>query len=351
MTRSVPALEIAFSQAWSARDWCESHAVLAVSGGADSIAMLRAAVAIKNSGGGSGRLFVAHLDHGLRGVAAATDAEWLRTLCQRLRLPLEIGKADVAAIAARHGDGVEAAARAARYDFLQQTAERLGARFVAVAHTADDQIETVLHRILRGSGMDGLRGIPVFRILSPSVTLIRPLLAVRRRDVLEYLAEIGQGYRTDASNADLRWTRNRLRHELLPAIRQYYRGDVDVALLRLSRQAGETHSLISSFAAPLASECVTIEHAGPESPIPRQVCRIRIRCETLATQPSLIIREVCKQVWQQAGWPRQAMSHDHWQLLAAIVSGVTHPSIVTLPGHVRAFRNGGEVVLERQGLP
>lgn len=351
MTQPVQSLETAFCQAWPPQDWCESQVVYAVSGGADSVAMLRAGMAVKNHSGGQGRLFVAHLDHGLRAGAAAGDAEWLKTLCRRLGVPLELGQADVPAVAAAQGDGLEAAARTARYDFLQQTAERLGARFVAVAHTADDQIETVLHRILRGTGIDGLRGIPAFRALSPSVTLIRPLLGVRRRDVLDYLANIGQDYRIDASNADLRWTRNRLRHELLPAIRKYYHGDVDAALLRLSAQAGETQSLISALAAPLASECATFEHSPPQSTLQQQVYRIRIRCETLADQPSLIAREVCKQAWQQSDWPRQAMGYDQWQLLAAIASGEMHPLIVNLPANVRASRDGLEVVLERQGLP
>jgi tRNA(Ile)-lysidine synthase len=351
MTQPLHPIESVFLQAWPPDDWRESHVVFAVSGGADSVAMLRAGLAIKHRCGGQGRLFVAHLNHGLRGQASADDTEWLKILCHRLGVPLEIGKADVAAVASEQGDGLEAAARTARYEFLQQTAERLGARFLAVAHTADDQIETVLHRLLRGTGIDGLRGIPVFRALAPSVTLTRPLLGIRRRDVLNYLAEIGQDYRTDASNADLRWTRNRLRHELLPAIREYYQGEVDDALLRLSVQAGETQAFISTLAAPLAGECVTFEYSPSQHEAHQQVCRIRIRCEKLADQPSLIVREVCKQAWQHSGWPRQAMGFDQWQLLASIVSNESHPSIVNLPGNIRASRDGLEFVLERRGLP
>jgi len=345
-------LETRFYEAWPAHDWCDSHIVLAVSGGADSVAMLRAAAALNARSGGTGRLFVAHLNHALRGGDSDADAEWLSVLCERLEIPLEIGRADVAAIAKRQGDGLEAAARTARYDFLQNAAERLGARFVAVAHTADDQIETVLHRILRGTGIAGLRGIPASRPLSPSVSLIRPLLAIRRRDVLDYLAAIGQNFRTDASNADPRWTRNRLRHELLPALRDYYNADVDAALLRLAAQAAETQELIAGVADQLAGECVTIEFGPPPaSNEMRPGSRIRIDGRRLADQSALIVREVCKAAWQKAGWPQQAMGFDQWQQLAELIGRESNVLAVNLPGSVRAYRDGPDLTLQFGGLP
>jgi tRNA(Ile)-lysidine synthase len=346
------SLETALLEAWPASEWRDLHVALAVSGGADSVALLRAAVAIKKDVGGRGRLFVAHLDHGLRGAASSDDAAWLKSLCSNLEVPLEIGRADVAAIAALQGDGTEAAARTARYDFLLQTAEKLGARFVAAAHTLDDHLETILHHILRGTGLDGLRGIPAVRALSTSVALIRPMLSLRRRDVLEYLAAIGQDYRTDASNAELRITRNRLRHELLPAIRQHYPGDIDFNLLRLSHQAFEAQELITSIALPLVDECVTVEFAADRTGAgEKQVWRVRIRCTDLARQPPLIVRTVCKIAWQRSHWPRQAMGYDQWQQLAALVEGETHMPTVNLPGNVHARRDGDVITLDRGVLP
>src|SRR6185436_2040927 len=106
---------------------------------------------------------------GLRGSTADTDEAWMKALCARLQYPLEVGRVDVAAIAAGQRDGWEAAARSARYDFLTAAAERVGARFVVTAHTANDQVETVLHRILRGTGIDGLSGMARVRPLSASV--------------------------------------------------------------------------------------------------------------------------------------------------------------------------------------
>ena len=133
------------------RDWDDVSLLLAVSGGADSVGLLRAMVELKGSG--AGRIFVAHFNHALRGAESDADAAFVSELCQRLDLPCETGTADTAQLARDEGDGLEAAARGVRYAFLRATAERLGARYVVTAHTADDQAETILHRIVRGTGV------------------------------------------------------------------------------------------------------------------------------------------------------------------------------------------------------
>ena len=333
------ALEAAVARAWPPPNWQDSNVMLAVSGGPDSVAMLRAVLAMKQRDGGPGRLFVAHLHHGLRGTAADEDQAWLVKLCVQCQVPLETGRADVAAAAMGQGDGYEAAARSARYDFLRATAEKVGARLVAVGHTADDQIETVLHRILRGTGLEGLAGMPRVRPLSPSVSLIRPLLETRRSDVLRYLEVIGQDFRTDASNADSRWTRNRLRNELLPAIREHVNADVDGALWRLAVHAREAQQLISDATQELAARCVTVASAT-EDPV------VRIDCRPLIDQRPLLIREVCKVVWQRAGWPMQRMGFDEWQQLAAMTIRDHPTKAINLPGNIRACRQGDFLVLE-----
>ncbi len=317
-------MENRLAECWPAREWCDSHVVLAVSGGPDSVALLRAMVSLKAGVGGRGDLYVAHLNHGLRGSEADADEAWLKSLCDKLRLPLQTTKVDVTKIAAEQGDGWEAAARTARYEFLRQMAERVGARFVATAHTADDQVETVLHRILRGTGLEGLGGMAPFRPLSASVVLARPLLAVRRREVLEYLSAIGQDFRTDASNKDTQWTRNRLRNELLPHLREHFNSKTDTALVNLATQANEAHRMIASFAANIARDCVVANPA-----------QVRIDCGKLAGQPAIVVREICKLGWRKAGWPEQSMGFDQWQQLAALADGAVSQRI-NLPGNVRA---------------
>ncbi len=332
MSDDATNLEAAFLEAWPADQWRDLHVVLGVSGGADSVAMLRAAVAAKQRAGGAGRIYVAHLNHGIRPVEAAEDAAWVEQLSQTLGVPWEVGAADVPALAENRGDGLEAAARDARHTFFRQTAERLGARFVAVAHTADDQAETLLHRIVRGTGLAGLAGMPVVRQLSPTTMLVRPLLGVRRREILRYLTEIGQDYRVDATNADRRFTRNRLRNELLPQLRSDFNSDVDSALVRLAQQASETNQFITAVAEQLVERAIVIS-AG----------QLRIDCQQLAVQPPLLVREACRLAWSAVGWPLQNMGFDQWQQLHSLIASTATFGSLNLPHGIRAERRGDSV--------
>jgi tRNA(Ile)-lysidine synthase len=323
---------------WPAAQWRDTHVVLAVSGGADSIALLRAIVAIKAMTGGGGAIYAGHLNHGLRGAEGDSDEAWLKDLCCQVGIPFESANVDVASLAAEQGDGIEAAARQARYDFLRQTAERLGARFVVTAHTADDQAETVLHRILRGTGLAGLAGISRFRPLSSSVTLVRPMLATWRSDVVEYLRQLGQSYRSDASNDDTRYTRNRLRHELLPLIRQHFNSKADGALVQLAIQARDAQQVIESIAGKVANECVIVEYTGDGAA--RFGRHLEIDCTRLANEPPVVVREVLKSAWIAANWPLQSMGFSQWQLLADLAGENCHHSVANLPSNIQVRREG-----------
>jgi tRNA(Ile)-lysidine synthase len=332
MTVSFATLETALTAAWPAESWRDVNVLVAVSGGADSVALLRALVSVKQASGGAGRMFVGHLDHGLRAYSAG-DAAWVAELCERLGVPCEVGAADVTALAADQGDGVERAARDARYEFLRETAERLGARYVATAHTQDDQVGTVLHRLLRGTGLSGLAGMPKSRPLSPSVTLVRPLLAVSRGELLEYLQQIGQEFRSDPTNTEEQFTRNRIRRQLLPLLRSEFNPDVDAAILRLAAQADEAQQVIAELARKLLAECVSVS-----------VGRFEINRAPLASHPPHLIREVCKLAWLAAELPMQSMGFDEWSRLAALIGGST-PTSLNLPGDVTARRNGDRIVI------
>jgi tRNA(Ile)-lysidine synthase len=334
--------EQALADAWPPHNWQDAHVVLAVSAGADSVAMLRALSKVKRLVGGQGILCVAHLNHLLRSTAADDDEAWLTELCGRLGISLEVDRVDVAAMALDQGDGCEAAGREARYEFLEKIAERIGARYVAVAHTADDQTETVLHRILRGTGLAGLAGIPFARPLCESVTLVRPLLETNRSEVIRYLTAIGQDYRTDETNADPRHTRNRIRRELLPMLRAQYNPGMDDALRRLAAQANDAQHVVGNIADNLVTQCVTMNSDVP--------CSIRIDCRPLAGQPLYLVREVFRAAWKQAKWPLQSMRFHEWQVLAGLFQSHDLGAVVNLPSNVRAKRVENEVVLERFDL-
>jgi tRNA(Ile)-lysidine synthase len=323
------------ASAWPPADWHDLTVLVAVSGGADSVALLRALGAIRLAG--PGRLIVAHFNHRLRGAKSDADERFVVELCRSLGLECEVGRAE-ASLGAAGGDGIEAAARQARYNFLQAAAERLGARYVVTAHTADDQAETILHRIVRGAGLAGLAGMPRSRSLGPAVALLRPMLGLRRSDVLAYLAELRQPYCEDASNLDHGYTRNRLRHHLLPLLAEQYNPQVAEALLRLGRLAGEAQSVILAHVEALLPKCLRCD--GPS--------RLTLDCRSLATQPRAIIRELLVVAWRGQGWGEQAMGFDHWERLAELVLAGVQTSL-TLPGAVQATRSGEALTLEQIG--
>jgi len=286
------------------RDTIESHGLLpraageaqarepvivGVSGGPDSVALLHAMAALAAKDLAIAPV-VAHLHHGLRSAADA-DQAFVEDLARKLALDCEVGRADVRGEAAQQGIGIEEAARLARRRFLADVARRRGARRVALAHQADDRVETVLFHILRGTGIEGLAALgprsalapeapwpptmmrhsvektPFFpshlaregRVrgslapcrqpsLTPSpspaegrgeppIEIIRPLIELRRADILAYLEAAGLEYREDESNQTSAYTRNRLRRLLLPAMREGFNPKVDEAILRLAQQA------------------------------------------------------------------------------------------------------------------
>jgi tRNA(Ile)-lysidine synthetase-like protein len=195
-----------------------STLVVGVSGGADSLALLHILRQLRPML--NCHLHVATLDHGLRGSAGADDADYVQHLAESWDMSVTRGRADVRALAAERRLGIETAARLARYDFLADVAHRFGAERIAVAHHADDQAETVLMRLVRGSGTRGLAGM---MLQSPvpehaDLRLIRPLLPVTRAEIETYCQEHGLIPRQDATNQDTTLLRNRIRLETLPQL-------------------------------------------------------------------------------------------------------------------------------------
>jgi tRNA(Ile)-lysidine synthase len=315
---------------------CSRRVVVAVSGGADSTAVLFAL----NQLAADFELEVsaAHLDHGLRADSAA-DAAWLTDLCGRLQIPLEIRKVDVAELSMAGSAGIEETARNVRRQFLAATASESGAEWVATGHTADDQVETVLHRILRGSGIRGLAGIRSVAPLAPGVQFIRPLLEVTRDEVEAWLTSQGQTWRVDSTNVDLRHARNRIRHELLPLLRREFNPRVDAALRRLAAQCGDAESDAGVLARWFLDQSL----------LDCQTNSARLDCAQLGSLPENTLREVAFQLWRRQGWPEQGMSYQHWRRLARLIADGSPASSLSLPGGIQACRAGSLLRLTRSG--
>jgi tRNA(Ile)-lysidine synthase len=190
---------------------------LAVSGGADSVALLRILLELRHELGVV--LSVVHFNHKLRGAEANADEQFVAQLAHQGRLEFHQGSGDVAAHARGHHLSTEAAARRLRYQYFRHLLSDKALNRIATGHTLDDQAETVLLRIVRGAGTRGLAGIyPELSVNGRASSIIRPLLQTRHKLLESYLKEIGQDWREDSSNRDLRYARNRLRHGILPRL-------------------------------------------------------------------------------------------------------------------------------------
>ncbi len=190
----------------------------AVSGGADSVALLRALADTAPEIGLV--LSVAHVHHGIRGAAADEDAQFVKELAGQLGLVFHFHSVDTPAAAREEKKTLEEAARELRYGWFREMLAQGAVDAVATAHTLDDQAETVLHRLLRGAWTEGLGGIhPV--IACTGGVILRPFRATRRAEIVAWLQALGQPWREDASNADTAFTRNRIRHKLLPQLAEY----------------------------------------------------------------------------------------------------------------------------------
>jgi tRNA(Ile)-lysidine synthase len=223
--------------------------LVALSGGPDSVALLHVLRALRYP------VEIAHFDHQTRAGASAADAEFCRALARACSLPFHLESRAVAEEAQAGGASFEEHARRLRYDFLLRTAAARGCTAVATGHHADDQAETVLLRMVRGASPRGLGGIPPARE-ADGIRIVRPLIDCSRADILAFLEQQGLEYRTDATNTDPRHLRNRVRHDLLPRLREAYNPRIDDALRRLAEVQRTENEYLEAEAAAFLERCL-----------------------------------------------------------------------------------------------
>ncbi|MCL2711460.1 MAG: tRNA lysidine(34) synthetase TilS [Planctomycetaceae bacterium] len=303
------------------------HGILAaVSGGADSVAMLHL---LMQSFPPEGKLAVAHVNHGLRGADSDADAEFVRALATEYNLRYFEHRIEAGTMLS------ENSARNLRYDFLVQQAEQIGFRYLATAHTADDQTETVLHRILRGTGLAGLTGIAPVRTMTTAVTLLRPLLHVRRHAILTYLELLGKTFCEDKTNVENQFTRNRIRNSLLPMLRKEFNPQIDEAVCRLATFAAEHESVLTELCDVLI-ETVLVEQFSD-----------RIVLDVLPLQQCSppVLRELLVRLWKRHHFPQREMDYAQWLALAELLQ--TEGKRLDFPGGISAERTQRLFVIER----
>ncbi len=237
--------------------------VVGLSGGPDSTCLFHALAALREELN-IDRLCAVHINHGLRGAEAERDAEYSRSLAEYFGAEFRIFRFDIAADAKRRKISSEAAGRRARYAAFEQVCREIGAKKTAVAHNRDDQAETVLMRILRGTGTHGLTGIEYIRDGGYG-KIIRPLLDMNREAVERYCSENGLTPMRDSTNEEAVCTRNKIRLELLPYLRERYNPAVGDALVRLGRSAGEDDDYLQTIAGKIMDKCWNKEENSLET--------------------------------------------------------------------------------------
>lgn len=246
--------------------------LIGVSGGADSVALLRSLHAL-----GYQKLIVVHLNHGLRGRASGADATFVRKLAESLDCPAVIGRSDVAKRAKAEKESLETAARNARHAFFAQVARDHRCRRLFLAHHADDQVETVLMSLFRGTGghgLGGMRELSTQLIGKTRLEIIRPLLNTTRDEILACANHEKWRFREDESNKDPQFLRNRVRHTLIPQIEEVFQRDTRQAITRLAQQSAVESAYLDA--------CIQEEAEAPTLSVPK------LRIKPLALQRRLL---------------------------------------------------------------
>lgn len=328
----------ALSQAARTLGFTDRKILVAVSGGVDSTVLAAALGALRRPLGLA--LVIGHVDHGLRGAGSDADGEAVRVLAGKLDLEVRVSRVDPEALRSDRGSRarptLQEAARRVRYDALLAQADAAGADHIATAHTRDDQAETVLLRLLRGAGPDGLAGIPE---RSPDGRILRPLLGVSRSEVEAYARESGLSWREDPTNRDSRYARSRLRNEWIPGLREAF----NPHLLRAVADLAEAQRRDAEWIA----EHVERQAMGLFEPIDGG---LRIAQEPWLELPEALARRLVRRALRELGASRNVTRTHLLRALGFLRTGRVGATL-ELPGGLRLRREDSCFVLTTNGLP
>ena len=318
---------------------------VAVSGGADSVALLRLLHEMHGSLGVT--LYVAHFNHQLRGQESDADQSFVASLAQELGLPFIVGRDDVARVAKEQGWNLEDAARRLRYAFFAKIVAEGGATHVATAHTADDQAETLLARLIRGTGLTGLASIHPVR-----EHVIRPVLEVRRSELRNYLVGLKQEWREDGTNTDTRRLRARVRSRLLPEMEQNFSDAIVGKLCGLASLARDDEkfwaALVEERCRSMAlreGEAVSIGATEILWPL-GQAARLAQGESDMQNPFRALTQRIIRRVYAQAGASRGELSQNQVGQVIRLAERGASGKCVELPGGVRVRRQFDRLIFE-----
>lgn len=305
-----------------------STVLCAISGGADSVCLLHALCLLGREQGFAVR--AAHYHHGIRDEEADRDECFVRQVCETWAVPLTVGHGAVPAHAARTGTSLEEAARQLRYRFLEETADALGCTVIATAHNADDNAETLLFHLLRGTGLRGLTGIPPVR-----GRLIRPLLSATRQSIEGYLAHFSLPHVEDSTNTDLSYARNRLRHQVLPVLRELNSQAVE----HMGETARQLALLEGDIERATSSYLEQARLSGRQVRFPRQ---------SLLSAPESLRPRLILGLVRLLDGGLQDLGQRHLESVLTLAEQGREGSCLSLPHRLQVRCGKGELLLEQQ---
>ena len=308
-----------------------------VSGGADSVCLL---LVLRELAGKIGfALEVVHVEHGIRGDESCKDASFVEKLCDRLQVPCHVCQVDVPAFAKKEGLGLEEAARRLRYEAYENVAKEAGVPMVkvALAHHADDNAETMLFQMVRGSGLTGLAGMRESRPLGEHVTVIRPLLGTTRAQIEAYLGQQRQPYCTDSTNMDTDYSRNKIRHEVLPRL-----AEINPQTVLHMRQSAELLQELSDY---VESEVTRMQERVCES----AGGRCRMESSVFQAYPHILQTELIHRVIGRTAGSSKDIGTVHVEAVIKLFDSQVGRSI-NLPYRLVATRVYGGVVIAKEDL-
>lgn len=303
--------------------------LVAVSGGPDSAALLH--ILAELSGRYNIEIAVAHLNHMLRGEEADRDAQFVRKMADDMSLPFIIEKVNVKNIAKTRRMSIEEAAREARYDFYNRAAVKFGASKIATGHTVDDQAETILMRLLKGSGSLGLSGIP-YKRKSGNILVIRPLLDTAKKEINKYLKKNLIPARIDASNLNTVYFRNKIRNVLIPILEKDFNPQIKGVLASMA----STFADESSYLAGIAAKKI------------KRICRttkngVEVKIKDLTREHIALRRLIARQILAHLAGSLKGITYKHWKAVESLIKGGERKR-VNLPGRIKALKSGGKII-------
>lgn len=311
---------------------CGDRVIAGVSGGADSVCLFLMLLELREKIGFD--LIVVHVHHGLRGEAADQDQQFVEALCEQHRIPLEIFRVNLESIAKKRKQSLEEAGRMVRREAFDSVCKKYGGNKIALAHHQNDNAETLLWNLSRGTGLDGLGGIrPV------NGKFIRPLLCMNRKEIEEYLAKRKQSYCIDETNAGTDYTRNKLRHLVLPILEEQVNSAAVRHMNETMEQIWELQEYMQEQVEAAYQECVQ-EHF-------EKACWIQIQQKSFETFSELIKKMVIRKGMEQVGGKKRDLSHKHVDVMMELMNKQVGRTL-DLPYEMHAKRNYEGVRLEKQ---